>query len=420
MRGLLRELLASLVQIGAFARREISDVVRQPQLLLLLVVGPFAILAVFGAGVQNTDPPLAAVFVAPDADAAALVEPYLEDLESAGMDSAKVTTDVDEATAQLASGEADIVVVLPPNVSSTVAAGEQAEITVVHSFLDPLEVRAVELFTQTAVARANAALVSTAVTSLQSQAEEAEQQLSDAPDVEGLDEVRDTLQTLTSIPPDVLASPLSGDAQGVQEEVSIGAFYAPAVTALLSSHLVLVFAGMSLARERELGTIELYAVAPTSFFERLVGKLLGYLLIGGLIAAVLIAGSLALFGLGLGGLGAIAQELLVAVALLLVASCGLGLMIGSLAKESGAVVQVSLLTLLAAIFLSGLLISPERLAPFARGVGYLLPATHGIRLLRDLLLRGVTTHVTGLLWLGGIALVTLVVASILSSRRAVA
>lgn len=414
--GPLWEGWSSFLQVFAFARREISDIVRQPRLLLLLVVGPFAVLAVFGAGLQEFDPPLDAIFVAPDDEAAALVAPYLEDDATRGISSAEVTTDEGAAVAALEQGTVDIVVILPEQAAATVEAGEQASVVVLHDVLDPLEVRAVELFTQTAVADANAQLVATAVSDLQGEIGSLRDELpGDGAGAEAMDR-------FTAIPAEVLASPLDGEAVGLSETTSIVGFYAPAVTALLASHLVLVFAGMSLARERELGTVELYAVAPTSWFERLAGKLLGFLLIGLVISAVLIVGSTALFGIGFTTWpGWLAVGLLaLIVVLLLLASAGLGLAIGALAKESGAVVQVSLLVLLAAIFLSGFLVSAERLLPWARGVGSILPATHGVRLLRDFLLRGQLSDPTGLYWLAGIAAVTLTLAALSTSRRAVA
>jgi len=54
-----------LVQIGSFLRKEAIDVVHQPRLLLTLVIGPFAILAVFGIGYRDTPKPMRTLFVAP-------------------------------------------------------------------------------------------------------------------------------------------------------------------------------------------------------------------------------------------------------------------------------------------------------------------------------------------------------------------
>jgi hypothetical protein len=58
--------IRSIIRISAFVRKEIVDAVRQPLLLLALVVGPFLILLVFGAGLRETDPQLRALLVAPE------------------------------------------------------------------------------------------------------------------------------------------------------------------------------------------------------------------------------------------------------------------------------------------------------------------------------------------------------------------
>ena len=53
----------------AFAKKEALDVLRQPRLLLALVLGPFAILLLFGLGYRNEVRPYRTILVG-DADAA--------------------------------------------------------------------------------------------------------------------------------------------------------------------------------------------------------------------------------------------------------------------------------------------------------------------------------------------------------------
>jgi ABC-2 type transport system permease protein len=79
-------------------------------------------------------------------------------------------------------------------------------------------------------------------------------------------------------------------------------------------------------------------------------------------------------------------------------------------------VQLSLLVLLASVFFSGFVLSIEEFTEPVRAIAYLLPVTHGIRLLQDLLLRGDTTQTWEFLALAAIAMVTLTIAWLLLRR----
>jgi len=45
--------MSSLIRIGAFARKEMTEILRQPRLLLTLILGPFLILLLFGIGYKT-------------------------------------------------------------------------------------------------------------------------------------------------------------------------------------------------------------------------------------------------------------------------------------------------------------------------------------------------------------------------------
>ena len=46
---------AAVIQCFAFVRKEIAEILRQPRLIMLLVIGPFSLLLLFGAGYRNQD-----------------------------------------------------------------------------------------------------------------------------------------------------------------------------------------------------------------------------------------------------------------------------------------------------------------------------------------------------------------------------
>ena len=108
--------------------------------------------------------------------------------------------------------------------------------------------------------------------------------------------------------------------------------------------------------------------------------------------------------------------IVLAIALLLVASLGLGLLIAVVSDSERQAVQLSLLVLLASVFFSGFVLSIDEFTEPVRALAFLLPVTHGIRLLQDLMLRGSTTEIWEFWALGAIAAVTLIAAWALLRR----
>ena len=80
---------------------------------------------------------------------------------------------------------------------------------------------------------------------------------------------------------------------------------------------------------------------------------------------------------------------MVALGLVLLASLGLGLLISLIARTETQAVQFAMLTLLAGLFFSGFLLPLEDLGYPVRAVAWLLPVTFGIRMLHDIMFRGI-------------------------------
>jgi ABC-2 type transporter. len=97
----------------------------------------------------------------------------------------------------------------------------------------------------------------------------------------------------------------------------------------------------------------------------------------------------------------------ITIGLVLAASLGLGLLISVISDSERQAVQLALLVLLGSVFFSGFVLDVQQFAPAVQVIGDLLPVTHGIRLLQDLMLRGATTESWRLMVLVAITLVTL-------------
>lgn len=395
----------ALVRLFGVVRKEIVEILRQPGLLIALVVGPLAILLLFGSGVRSVDPAVASLFVAPedDPEVAEVVRRYA-DSQSERLTVEGVVQDRDAAMGRLRRGEVELVVIVPSQPLERIEGGERATIEVFHSLIDPLEAQAMQLFTRGAVNDLNDLLLDRAIQETQSRGETALEQVQVARDRlsaadrgtfgaaedvgqlrQDLDAVAEQLDAFVNTDSAIIVAPLEGESSTIGGQLEVSQFYAPAVVALILQHLTLTFIALSVSREREQGSTELFAVSPLRPVERVVGKLVAYLLIGGLLAVVLIAAVALVLGAPLrGGIAPVA----VVLALELLASIGLGFLLSHVAKRTLQVVQGAMLLLLLSVFFGGLLLSPERLFPWARPVGWILPMSHALELLRDSMLRG--------------------------------
>jgi ABC-2 type transport system permease protein len=153
---------------AAFVRKEASDVLRQPLLLVTLVLGPFLILLGFGLGYRNEVRPFRTVFVGqPQATLTREIESSADRLGSL-IKVEDVTTDEASARRRLVHGDVDAVVVLPDEPLSTVIGGHRAVLRILHNRLDPVELTVIRFAARLAVAQVNAAVLADIVSEGQS------------------------------------------------------------------------------------------------------------------------------------------------------------------------------------------------------------------------------------------------------------
>ncbi|HEX5691081.1 MAG TPA: ABC transporter permease, partial [Roseiflexaceae bacterium] len=190
-------------------------------------------------------------------------------------------------------------------------------------------------------------------------------------------------------------------------------FYAPAVLALILQHIAVTLGSLSLVRERLLGALELFRVAPVSSLQVLLGKYLGYTLFIGVITAVLVGLMVWPQLLGVPFLGDVVTFAVVTL-LLTLASLGVGFLLSTYSKTDSQAVQLSMLVLLLSIFFSGFFLPLENFRAPVNYVGYALPLTHGIRAFQSVMLRGSSPDQTTWLLLVTITVLTFVLAATIS------
>lgn len=217
--------------------------------------------------------------------------------------------------------------------------------------------------------------------------------------VQGL---RDALNQLTSVPPEVAIAPLAVETKDVaQLKSDVISFFAPAILALLLQHTAVSLGSLALVRERLAGTFELYMVAPATNLQLLIGKYLAYVLFT-LSIAIALLGLLISPLLNVPLFGS-PWRLLLTLVLLALASVGLGLALSLAATSERQAVQLSMLSLLGIVFFSGIALPLDALKMPATLFSFALPATYGVDLLQDIMLRGLPGDSRYLLILAGIA-----------------
>lgn len=490
-----------LLRVRAVAAKEFWALLRQPQLLLLLLVGPVLIMAVFALSFQITNErPRAVVVVEEGSQGEEIFEQFRDEFTERTRFSG-VMRSVEEADELLRSGALDAVIIIPPDPLDTVLGGDQAPLEVHYDNIHPIYGGVVPNRSNGLVLDLNRAIVREGVARELDNVETAREQISDfnaqlervseaaealtGPEAQSttgdLDDslatLEDTLEVLElaneddedvsqaleqtrqtrEVLQDLQAAQEAGSEEiqerigttelerelaalseqtaRVPEDVSAGVlvnpfrlelenlapyepeavgFYAPATLALLVQHIALSLASLAIVRERRSGAYEFFEVSPLGYGELLAGKFLTY---AALVLGVNLAVAAVLaYTLSIPVRGGFFM-LSVAMALLTLASLAAGFLISVLSRTQLQAIQVAMLSFIASGFFSGFLFPVEQMGQPAASLSYLLPATYGIRALRDGMIRGEWPGAPELLGFAVIFFVSLAVARFLMSRK---
>ncbi len=374
----------------AFLAKEILDVVRQPRLLFILILGPFLILLLFGLGYTGRQDPVHTIVVAPEDSQ--LPPELIERLHGFGEDfPVTVTPDAAEAEADLRLDRADAVAVVPSRTNDILASGRQVEIPIYINAVSPLRRDYVLYVTDTIVSDINDYLAREAARRALERAQ------------------------AVSVSPEVLVEPVTTTTENISlfEPTYVG-YYAPAVLALLIQHVAVTFAALSLVRDRLQGTTELFRVSPLGPGQALLGKFLSYLLLT--LAIGLLLALLMINGLGIPLFGDPWQFVLLLV-LVVGASLAWGFFISSISPRESQAVQWAMILLLASVFFSGFFLDLAGLVPGLQAVSYSLPVTYGVAGFQRIMLAARPPEQWHLLALAGLTVVLMLLAWLIYRRQ---
>ena len=365
----MRNIVPSLVRIGSFTGKELREVLRRPGVLLSLIFGPFLIMFVFGLGYSGYREPFLTEIVIPPGNDFPRDPEYYADLAPGRLDVVAVTDEAGPAEERLRRGDIDLVIIAPEDASTELRAGRQTTIRVAWNEVDPVYDQLAVLATSILTSSLNAEIIEEAA-------------------AEGITFAEAEIgPEAANVPPEVIARPTKAETENLAPtEPDVLNFFGPAVFALVIQHLAVTLTALSLVRERLSGQMDRFRVAPVSSIELLTGKYIAYAALS--LAVTGIVGVLLVGVLGVPLLGGWA-EFVGIVLLLTFASLGVGLLISLVADSERQAVQLSMLVLLASVFFSGFVLPVSDFATWTQYLAYLLPVTHGIATLQQLMLRGV-------------------------------
>lgn len=163
-------------------------------------------------------------------------------------------------------------------------------------------------------------------------------------------------------------------------------FMVPGLLAVILSMLTLMLTAIAIVRERELGTLEQLVATPIRKSELMLGKILPYVVLGYLdITLALLIGAL-WFKVPIRG------SLLLLYALTLIfyiATLGQGILISTVSRTQRQAMQAAFFVFLPTILLSGFMFPREGMPALIQWIGYAIPLTYFLVIVRGIILKGV-------------------------------
>ncbi|MEM7547648.1 MAG: ribosome-associated ATPase/putative transporter RbbA [Pseudomonadota bacterium] len=324
----------------AYARRETVEVLRDPIRLAFAFIGSALLMVVFCFGITLDVEDLN--FAVLDLSKGPESRAYIAEIEGSRYFSpTEAVFSSEEARRRLVAGEVSLVVELPPDFGRKLRAGEQTQILATVDGAIPFKGETVEGY-----------MAGLHQTFLDVAARNAGVQIPELARVEPRFRYNQSFESIAAM--------------------------APAMPAILLIMLPAILAAVSIARERELGSVTNFYVTPTTRLEFLVGKQLPYIVIAFANFILLAAMTVLIFGVPLKG---DLLPLLLGALLYVWATTSFGLVMATMtSSQVAAVFATCIAAIVPTIQFSGLLQPVSTLDGGAQMIGSLWPASYFLHL----------------------------------------
>lgn len=184
----------------------------------------------------------------------------------------------------------------------------------------------------------------------------------------------------------------------------------PGLLGVILTMTMVLFTSVAIVRESEQGNLELLITTPVSSFELMIAKIIPYIFVGLLQVGIVLSLGYFIFKVPI---NASLVDILLGSLVFISASLTLGLVISTIAKTQLQAMQLTLFIILPSILLSGFMFPIEGMPVIAQWLAEGLPATHYMRIIRALVLKGAELGdlYKDVLWLLGFTIVGIVVAA---------
>ena len=170
----------------------------------------------------------------------------------------------------------------------------------------------------------------------------------------------------------------------------------PGLLAVVLTMTMVLMTCLAITRERERGTYENLLAMPATPLEIMIGKITPNIFIGAIQSAIILLMAKYVFAVPM--IGSLAL-LSLALTVFIIANLTVGYSFSTLAQNQLQAMQMTMFFLMPAILLSGFAFPFEGMPLWAQYIGEALPATHFLRIVRGIMLKGNTmTEIWPDLW----------------------
>ncbi|MDC9822403.1 ABC transporter permease [Devosia sp. ZB163] len=186
----------------------------------------------------------------------------------------------------------------------------------------------------------------------------------------------------------------------------------PGLLAIILSMTMVMITAIAIVKETERGTMEMLIATPVRPLEVMLGKILPYVFVGYVQTIVFLIAAQLVFGVPFEGSF---WAFYLGFNLFVLVNLSLGFLISTAAKSQMQAMQLSFFTILPSILLSGFMFPFAGMPGWAQTLGQAVPATHFLRVVRMVMLKGGdVADVTRELW--ALAAILLVISGVAMLR----
>lgn len=169
-------------------------------------------------------------------------------------------------------------------------------------------------------------------------------------------------------------------------------FIVPGLCGVILTLTMVLFTSIAIVREREQGNLELLIVTPVKSLELMIGKIIPYVLIGYVQVSIILLLGGVLFSVPLRGS---LVDFYAGAGVFVISTLSLGLLISTIAETQFQAFQITFMSFLPQLLLSGFMFPFEGMPRAAQYLAEIFPLTHFLRIVRGVILRDANLSMLG-------------------------